>query len=407
MSMMHYPENIAEKASGFDQSITVENDSGTLGSLSIGKSISVNNNTYSLNKTGESLIFSAVINSNANEINASVSGVTWGVVENTSEYTVNCSKDNFNHQLVVKTTTNALDTLGISSATYQYQFFANEESLGTPADVKGFAVTAAQKLISDDDGNMDLFFANGKGIRSDGYVAVHQGDNGTGEYVSLAGKNKIADVFIGSSDANVLVLTDDNNGDALFVEDIFTAFGDQTRLSQIDEIRAGFGDDVVDLTSQRFNYIGTGVTVYGGLGNDTIWASDGNNYLYGDAGNDRIIGGAGNDVIAGGDGDDSMHGGGGNDIFTLCDNWGDDTVEQIAGGAVTLWFENDPDGIWDPETFTYTAGKNRVKVIGTDSVVLKFGDDQSEQYDALYAVDAFEDDVNEKIFEDKYNGMLA
>ena len=87
-------------------------------------------------------------------------------------------------------------------------------------------------------------------------------------------------------------MTDDANGDALFVDDIYTALPgtvaeQQARIAQIDEIRAGAGDDVVDMTSQRFACVGDGVKIYGGLGNDTIWANNGNNILYGDAGNDR------------------------------------------------------------------------------------------------------------------------
>ena len=88
----------------------------------------------------------------------------------------------------------------------------------------------------------------------------------------------------------------------------------QARIAQIDEIRAGLGDDIVDMTSQRFAYVGDGVKVYGGLGNDTIWANNGNNSLFGDAGNDRLVGGSDDDIIIGGAGNDSMHGGGGEDI---------------------------------------------------------------------------------------------
>ena len=32
--------------------------------------------------------------------------------------------------------------------------------------------------------------------------------------------------------------------------------------------------------------------------------------------------------------------GGGNDIFCFGGNWGNDTVEQLAGGKITLWFES-------------------------------------------------------------------
>ena len=224
----------------------------------------------------------------------------------------------------------------------------------------------------------------------------------------MTGKNKIADIFVGSEDANVLVLTDNSNGDALFVDDIFTALPDslteqQSRIADIDEIRAGAGNDVIDLTSQRFEYIGDGVTVYGGLGNDVIWANSGENHLFGDAGNDRIVGGSDNDIIVGGAGNDSMHGGGGSDTFCFGENWGKDTVEQRAYGEVILWFETGSEDFWNAETMTYSDGTNRVKVMGVsaDAVTLKFGDVETA------IAGAFENAASEKIFEDQDKALIA
>ena len=209
-------------------------------------------------------------------------------------------------------------------------------------------------------------------------------------------------MFSGSTDANILVLTDDTNGDALFVDDVFTAFGkDAARLSQIDEIRAGVGDDIVDMTSQQFAYSGDGVKIYGGAGDDTIWANKGRNTLFGDSGNDRIIGGAGNDVIVGGSGNDRLHGGGGSDIFCFGGNWGNDTVQQLAGGRVTLWFEEGSQNNWNAATLTYTDGANSITVSGVSNVTLKFGGDAS------LPDGAFADAASEKIFEDKSKNMIA
>lgn len=264
---------------------------------------------------------------------------------------------------------------------------------------------ATQKISSDADGNMDLFFANANGTWIKGYAAEHHGIlygwDGTGERVSLKGKNQLSDIFAGSSDANILVMTDDANGDTLFMDDIYSVFGEQARIAQIDEIRAGAGDDVVDMTSQRYSYSGDGVKIYGGLGNDTIWSNNGSNILFGDAGNDRIVGGGDNDVIIGGSGNDSMHGGGGNDIFCFGGDWGIDTIEQLANGSVTLWFENGSVSNWDVATMTYSDGVNSVKVSGVDNVTLKFGN-----VDTAVA-GAFLDVASEKIFEDKNKGMIA
>ena len=174
-------------------------------------------------------------------------------------------------------------------------------------------------------------------------------------------------------------------------------------------IRAGNGDDVVDMTSQRFTYIGDGVKIYGGDGNDTLWANNGNNTLFGDAGNDRIVGGSDDDVIIGGSGNDSLHGGGGDDIFCFGKNWGKDTVEQLVGGEITLWFESGSENNWNADMLTYTDGTNSVKVSGisADNISLKFGDDNSLFYDELANSGCFDDAASEKIFEDKNKGFLA
>ena len=264
---------------------------------------------------------------------------------------------------------------------------------------------------ADKDWNVDLLFAQAADKWESGFSALHSGLlngwEGTGERVALNGKNKLADIFEGSTDANILFLTDDENGDALFVDDIFTSLPvtlaeQQARITQISEIRAGAGDDIVDMTSRRFAYEGNGVTIYGGSGDDTIWANRGNNTLYGDAGNDKLVGGTDNDIIVGGSGDDSMHGGGGEDIFTFCTNWGNDTVEQLEGSSVTLWFESGSEANWNAETLTYTDGANSVTVtgVGADKVTLNFGTAPA------LAAEAFSTAASEKIF-DENSGLIA
>ena len=101
-----------------------------------------------------------------------------------------------------------------------------------------------------------------------------------------------------------------------------------------------------------------------------------------------------------------MHGGGGNDIFAFGDNWGKDTVEQLATGKVTLWFKEGDQSKWDEAALTYTDGANSVHVIGVADVTLKFGD-EAPQYADLLAAGAFADSTSERIFEDKNRGMLA
>ncbi len=348
-------------------------------------------------------------------------GLEWDEISQTATYTVEYSADNFATSLQIKTLNNNIDCYGLPEGTYQWQIHCGPLKTAPGDDiVSPNTIDRSKTLISDEDGNMDLFFAKACGTWESGYLAQHLGYlddwKGTGEKVGLTGKNKLADIFEGSTDANILVMTDDENGDALFVDDIYTALPDTlsdplARIAKINEIRAGAGDDIVDMTSQKFEYVGDGVVIYGGLGNDTIWANTGNNTLFGDAGNDRIVGGAEDDIIAGGIGNDSMHGGGGDDIFCFGDNWGIDTVKQCEDCGVTLWFENGYDFNWNEETLTYTDGANSVTVTGVsqDNITLIFGDDGSGRYSDLVSAGCFSDAASEKIFEDKNNGngMLA
>ena len=345
---------------------------------------------------------------------------TWEKTEDATQYIVEYSTDNFEHVVQLVVDSNSLDSFQMPAGNYQMRVKANgseEWTVATPV-VAEEANNEPKLIRSNADGNADVFFVNTVGTWKFGYVAQHVGSigdwTGTNEYTTLFGKNKLADIIEGSTDANILLLTDESNGDTLFVDDIYTASPGniaekQSRIAQIDEIRAGAGNDIVDMTSQQFEYIGDGLTIRGGEGNDTIWANKGDNFLFGDAGNDRIVGASGNDVIVGGIGKDSMHGGGGNDVFTFCDNWGMDNVEQLATGSVTLWFTSGSLDNWDEATLTYTDGENSVVVSGVtaDKVTLKFGDDSSAQFASLSSMGAFLDATSERIFEESGKGMLA
>jgi hypothetical protein len=348
---------------------------------------------------------------------------TWEEIPGAAQYIVEYSPDEtFEHVVRLVADTNALDTFQFPEGDYQVRVKPDDGGEWTVTDpVVAEKVNDNPKLVkSNADGNADVFFVNAVGTWEKGFAAQHTSSaddtwGGTGERVVLAGRNKLMDIFEGSStDANVLLMTDDDNGDALFVDDIYSASPgelglSQSRIARIDEIRAGAGDDIVDMTSQQFEYAGGKLTICGGDGDDVIWANQGKNMLFGDAGNDRIVGASGNDVIAGGIGNDRMHGGGGEDIFTFCDNWGTDTVEQLAGGLVTLWFISGSIENWNPETRTYSDGENSVTVSGVsaDQVTLRFGIGESVVSVELYNNGAFSEFASQKIFEESDNGLLA
>ena len=114
------------------------------------------------------------------------------------------------------------------------------------------------------------------------------------------------------------------------------------------------------------------------------------------------------DLIVGGSGNDRMHGGGGNDIFTFCDNWGVDEVEQLDGGSVTLWFKSGDESKWNASELIYTDGDNSVTVKGVTSVTLRFGSEvDGDLYAELCDAKAFDAFSSRTVFDVDPVGYLA
>ena len=412
---------LADGAAEFTGSISVVNKTGDeLSTLAVGETVRVADVGYTLILT-DSLLSVTVkwpVLPPPEDLVGTTEGVSWKA-NGADGYVVEYSTDGFKHVVSVVTTGNAVDTPDLPAGTYQWRVrvdVENSEWAVGDAIVSEVEPNAPEIVRSNEDGNDDLFFATPNGTWGNIFYAqhvgsIHDGWGGTNETVSANGKGRIQNLFLGSADPNVLCLSDGDNGDAIFMDDVFTelpeSIAEQTaRLFKIHEIRAGAGDDIVDMTSQRFEYTGDGRTIRGGDGDDIIGANTGDNLLFGDAGNDRIVGASGNDVIAGGIGNDRMHGGGGDDVFTFCDNWGVDEVEQLAGGKVTLWFASGDESKWNPDTLTYSDGDNSVTVKGSTSVELKFGNDCSTQYGMFSFIGAFTEFSTQKIFEES-DGLLA
>ena len=244
------------------------------------------------------------------DLQGDADGLSWASVDGALGYEVEYSTDGFATAVTLVTATCAIDSYALPEGTFQWRVRTiNGSDWVYGEEIVLTAREDAEVLTSDADGDLDLFFGNAQGVWEDRYAAQHLGSGdwkGTQKTVLLEGKNKIADIFAGSDDANTLVLTDDANGDALFVDDIYSALGDQARFAQINVIRAGAGDDIVDMTSQRYAYSGSAIKIQGGDGNDILWGGAESNILYGDAGNDDLAGASGNDILAGGDGNDTM-----------------------------------------------------------------------------------------------------
>lgn len=212
------------------------------------------------------------------------------------------------------------------------------------------------------DAGTDTLILTPDSVWSSAYVGFNEGSptsQGTGQRVVLLGMNRFGDVLDGGSDTDTLQLTNDN--DAYFLHDAFSGFTAGVALASdvrgqasaarglsIEQILAGAGDDLIDLTSA--NYSIAGVTVDGGSGNDILWGNAGNDTLLGGDGNDTLFGGAGNDVLTGGIGADVfqfVHSGGGIDQISDFDTAQDklrlfgaanlsEVTSQVSGSNLVL-----------------------------------------------------------------------
>lgn len=134
----------------------------------------------------------------------------------------------------------------------------------------------------------------------------------SGDEISISGKVRSYDAFDGGEGYDILNLTSQN--DVLFLDDsIVSNLGEIAKISGIEEINAGDGNDVIDLTSLTFTY--DDIIINGGNGNDILWSSDGNDILSGEDGDDNLQSGLGDDILNGGNGDDILKAYDGDDII--------------------------------------------------------------------------------------------
>lgn len=135
-----------------------------------------------------------------------------------------------------------------------------------------------------------------------------------------------------------------------------------------DTVYGGAGNDVIDdVDGSQLDGVNL---LYGGTGNDTIWAGNGDDTIYGDEGDDVINGEAGNDLIYGGAGADTLSGGDGNDTFVIATAdidtlIGGGPVESIFGGGGPDSAPGDFDTL-DLSDLYATYGWSRIVITATD-----------------------------------------
>lgn len=344
------------------------------------------------------------------EIISSPEKVAWTPFANTQspEYVLEISPDRFFFSiLTLRTPSAGFDLENLPDGNYHWRvrdqasglYASQEESIFMKTDSAGGGYS-----VSAGNGVPDIFFAAKSGVWSNTFHARHAV---TGEIAETAGMNRFQDVFAGSpSDTNILYLTDDENGDSLFQDDIYSAGAGAIRLDNIREIRAGAGGDVIDLTSEQIVSKFTGTILRGGAGNDILWAAATATNLFGDAGNDILRGGAGNDLLSGGADDDILSGGGGNDIIAFGGNWGKDIIEwnPTADDTLTLVFEKNFTFEWNGDHTLLASGGNSITFNGftKDDVTILCGPTETgaDKYEKLSSCGAFLESSSTKIYED-------
>ena len=183
------------------------------------------------------------------------------------------------------------------------------------------------------------------------------GDDGTGEYVNLGGYKQSNDVFEGGAGTDTLQMTSGN--DALFLHDDVSDGDSDVRISGVEVIEAGDGNDIIDLTSDTYSY--GDVTLDGGDGNDTLWSN---------AGDDVLLGGAGNDHLYGSAGDDTLTGGTGWDEFQIGKADGHDIVTDFTPGEDIIDLSE-----WNYNNFNQIQNDMHLDTDG--NVVIELGNDAS------------------------------
>jgi Ca2+-binding RTX toxin-like protein len=188
----------------------------------------------------------------------------------------------------------------------------------------------------------------------------------SGDIFDVSYKIRNYDCFDGGSGYDKIFLTEKD--DAIFLDDQgLSNFGNITKFSDIEEIYAGEGNDIVDLTSLNFSY--GDIKIYGQEGDDILWASIGNDTIFGDDGNDNIHGAIGNDILFGNDGNDKIFGYIGDD--EIIGGLGSDVIISGTGNDIITFYslqdstKNNFDII---EDFDFLNDKISLKNLGFDKI---------------------------------------
>ena len=173
-------------------------------------------------------------------------------------------------------------------------------------------------LLNGGDGDDIISYSNDENWGDEELVVTNLGSPKeliyNGQEVIMKPRGKSLDGFEGGNGYDIINMS--NQAEILCLDDPYSAnpFNSYSaRIRNIEEINAGGGNDVIDLTSDYFSY--GNIIINGDDGNDVLWSSEGNDIINGGAGNDNIDGNYGDDNLNGNEGDDIIYGRSGNDII--------------------------------------------------------------------------------------------
>ncbi len=195
--------------------------------------------------------------------------------------------------------------------------------------------------------------------------------------VQTKNMNTFDTVIDGGAGYDTLKLT--KGSDVLFLDNIYTSFNanvplledldgnsNASRIAGIEEIHAGEGNDIIDLTSKFSSFEQFhSMTIKLAEGDDIAWAQSGNDFIYG---------GTGNDVLFGGKGNDTLTGGGGSDRFEFFKNSGNDIITDfsIQDGDLLRFFKSQSNDynltLSNSNTINWVGGSIELQGIAIDSL---------------------------------------
>ncbi len=115
------------------------------------------------------------------------------------------------------------------------------------------------------------------------------------------------DIYKGYGSNDSLNMT--QYGDAVFLVNVLH----QQMIYEVEVFIGSAGGDIIHMADDEIET--NDLIMFGGGGDDILWANVGNDTVSGAQGKDRIDGGPGNDTLHGDDDDDAVNGGDGNDII--------------------------------------------------------------------------------------------